>query len=53
MFIVYEEWEIIFSVSHLAVTGIYGILALSTKHQQFRGIPRKQSFRHVKNIVPL
>jgi len=29
--IVYEEWEIIFSVSHLAVTEIYGISALSTK----------------------
>ena len=48
MFIVYEEWEIILSVSHLAVTEICGILALSTKHQQFKGIPRKQSFRHIK-----
>ena len=53
MFIVYEEWEIIFNVSHLAVTEIYGISALSTKHQHFRGIPRKQSFRHIKNIEPL
>lgn len=44
MFTVCEEWEIILNVSHLAVTNIYGISALSTKHQQFRRIPKKQPF---------